>query len=90
MTYLINLVLAVFCTFLLLGVNLASLHTLLHQHQDHPVGRSEQDEDACSFASGPFMGVTESRGGANTWLKQRDYASIRSFILPGFPFKVKM
>ena len=84
MTYLVNLVLAVLCTFLLLGVNLASLHTILHQYQDHPVGRSQQD--AWSFASGPFVGVAESRGGANTWLKQRDFMSIGSFILPGFPF----
>ena len=68
MTYLINLVLAVLCTLLLSGVNLASLHTLLHQHQDQG-GQS----DACSFAGGLFIGVTESRGGANTWLRQRVY-----------------
>ena len=43
-------------------------------------------QDTCSFVRGLFMGVTESRGGANTQLKQRDFASIGSFILPGFPF----
>ena len=66
-TSLMNLVLAVLCTFLLLGVNLASLHTLLHQDLLDQGGQS----DACSFAGGPFMGVTEIRGGANTQLKQR-------------------
>ena len=81
-TYLINLVLAVLCTLLLLGFNLASLHTLLHQDLLH----DQDHQDAYSFASGPFMGVTESRGGANTQLKQRDFVSVRSFILPGFPF----
>ena len=81
MTYLINFVLAVLCTLMLLGVNLASLHILLHQDLLH----DEEDEDACSFASGPFMGVTESRGGANTQLKQRVFALVGSFILPGFP-----
>ena len=78
--------LAVLCTPLFSGFYLASLHTLLHQHQDHPVGRSQQDEDACSFASSPFMGVTESRGGADTQLKQRDFVLVGRFILPGFPY----
>ena len=36
------------------------------------------------------MGVTESRGGANTQLKQRVYVLVRSFKLPDFPFIVKM
>ena len=88
MTYLINLVLAVLCTFLLSGVNLASLHTLLHQHQDLHV-MFIQHHHACSFASGLFISVTESRGGANTRLKQRVYAFIRSFALPGSPFLSK-
>ena len=35
------------------------------------------------------MGVTESRGGANTQLKQRVYTLVGSFELPGFPFIVK-
>ena len=84
MTYLINLVLAVLCTLLLSGVNLASLHTLLHQH---PL---QGQKDACSYTGDPFMGVTESRGGANTQLKQRVYALVRSFELPDSPFIVKM
>ena len=33
-----------------------------------------------------FISVTESRGGANTQLKQRYYTSIRSFALPGSLF----
>ena len=66
MTYLLNLVLAVLCTLLLLGVNLASLHTFLHQYQDHVDGLIH----ACSLASGLFMDLIESRGGANTWLKK--------------------
>ena len=85
MTYMINLVLAVLCTLLLSGVNLASLHTLLHQDLLYDQ-EGDQHHYVCSFASGPFMGLTESRGGANTQLKQRDYASIGSSILPGFPF----
>ena len=84
MSYLINLVLAVLCTLLFLGVNLASLHTLLHQDLLHG------QEDACSFGGEPFMGVTESRGGSNTQLKQRVYALLRSFELADFPFIVKM
>ena len=48
MTYLINLVLAVLCTLLLSGVNLASLHTLLHQHL---LDKGGQSDDACNFAS---------------------------------------
>ena len=84
MTYLIYLVLAVLWTLLLSGVNLASLHTLLHQDL------LDGQENACSFAGEPFMGVTESRGGANTQLKQRVYALVGSFELPGSPFMVKM
>ena len=85
MTYMINLVLAVLCTLLLLlhcTYFCISIRIVHHQDEDE----DEDEEDECSFAGGPFMGVTESRGGANTWLKQRDFASIRSFILPGFPF----
>ena len=83
MTYLINLVLALLGTLMLLGVNLASLHTLLHQHQDHVDGLL----DACSLASGLFMDLIESRGGANTWLKQRVLHIQRKFELLVFLFK---
>ena len=46
--------------------------------------------DACSFARGLFIGVTESRGGANTSLKQRVYVFVASFELTGSPFIVKV
>ena len=73
-TYLVSLVLTVLCTLLLLGVNLASLHTLLHQHQDLHVWTLTIKLDACSFVRGLHKGVIESRGGANTQLKQRVYS----------------
>ena len=40
----------------------------------------DDDSDTCSFASGLFISVTESK----VWLKQRDYTSSGSFVLPGF------
>ena len=72
MTYLINLVLAVLWTLWLSGANLASLHTLLlldlySQVDDAP-------HNACSLAGTLFMDLKESKGGANTWLKQRIYS----------------
>ena len=76
MTYLINLVLAVLCTPLLSGVNLASLHTLLHQASGSSYKTLIIEFDECSFVRGLFIGVTESMGGANTLLKQRDFASV--------------
>ena len=57
-----NLVLAVLCTLLLSGVNLASLYTLLHQHQDQDGQPDLPDGHACSFTRALFMGVTESKG----------------------------
>ena len=72
MTYLINLMLAVLCTLLLSGVSFASLHTLLPLDLHSQV--SGLIDDACSLAGALFMDLKESRGGANTWLKQRVYS----------------
>ena len=62
--------LAVFCTLLLLGVNLASLNALLYLGGLLDNGLFSCNlHHACSFVGEPFMGITESRGGGNTQLK---------------------